>query len=217
MNEKLKQGELIVKTIGEFEKFALESENLKTALKDKIALVFKDSSVWKPLGIQESHLLSDSGWFYEWQSISVLILKKPKGKFPYIHLSYQSSNVGDSVKIPCQISRPLVHVFLWEGEVDSDCEYYVKFPFKREICFGEFIGDFDLYSDSLIVWKYDFGARYWLYSVDLLYLNSKNIEELLINPARRLLEDGIDSWALERGSSLDKAIVKYPSVGSFSE
>lgn len=217
MKEMKSQAECITNAINELEKFAVEVENLRTILANKVNHILDGNGHWKVDKIEECSYVNNLQCFYKWHSICLPLLE-PREHKPKHHLNYQISYAGESVAIPGMVHRPLVHVLFWTYEI---CENnFFAYPLKIEDYFGKKKkrqGRFGLKDSSLIVLYYDNDKPYWQYSVDLLSVTSATMDELLINPARELIENGIESWQVKQGSALDKAIVRYEDVSSFSE
>ena len=96
--------------------------------------------------------------------------------------------------------------------VRDDKDKSIKYPIDEILYFDEEPGSFSLENNAIIWSNYDYGDKFWHYSIDLLKINSHNFQELLINPVYRLLHE--EPLQIVPNSALDNALIRYENLES---
>lgn len=214
MNSIIDQGKNITSALNELEKFFIEVNSLQILLKDKLDKFLDTSIKFKAYNQEESFCFSDSNWLFPWYNISIAIFGKRKTNLEDCNanriINFQLSFSGESVAIPNQVNRPLIHVS--SSSIRYNEEWFIKYPIDRKLYFDEFPGSFSL-EDNAVIWSiYEDGSKFWHYSIDLLKINSQNFQELLIDPVYHLLHG--EPWLVAPNSALDYALVRYENLES---
>ena len=215
------QGIAITSALNEYKKFTEEVEVLKSTISDKIKSYFdKNAKQYKINSTKYITRKFNNGWFCEWTSLSVPIseINDRKGKKPYGYLSFQLCFSGETVfhKAISEKPFPLIHIIFWEDMVYQDS--YFRYPVRESEYFQDYSGKFSFIDDEN---KYVLSPLYdkleyincWTYSVELMRINSDNIEEILFKPAIELLES--NQLILSNNKALDGVIIKYPPLEDF--
>ncbi|MWP47881.1 hypothetical protein [Gilliamella sp. Pas-s27] len=215
------KGIAITNAFNELNKFAHEIELLKAAILDKISPCFKENS--KEYKVDPTSKTSNmpkminNDLFYEWVGLSLPILKIKSKTAISGYLSFQLSFSGDSV-FNESISKtpfPLIHIIYWEDKLYKDS--YFRYPISESEYFSDMPGKFTFIDDEnncVLSLDYDNykDITCWNYSVELMEINSDNIEEILFKPAIELLEN--NKLILNNHKKLKDVIVRYPSLES---
>lgn len=214
MDSILEQGKNITSALNELEKFFIEINALKILLKEKLNTFLDDSLEFKISNQEEITFYSDSTWLFPWCNMSIAIFGKRKINLDDYNahriINFQLSFSGESVAIPNQANRPLIHVS--SSGIRYNEEWFIKYPIDRKLYFDEFPGGFSL-EDNAVIWSiYEDGSKFWHYSIDLIKINSQNFQELLIDPVYRLLHG--EPWLVAPNSALDYALVRYENLES---
>ncbi|OTQ03911.1 hypothetical protein B5S43_05950 [Gilliamella apicola] len=215
------QGIAITNALNEYKRFTEEVEVLKSTISDKIKAYFdKNAKQYKIDSTKYTTTTFNNGWFCEWTSLSVPIskMKAKKGTKPYGYLSFQLCFSGETV-FDKSISKkpfPLIHIIFW-GEMVYR-ESYFRYPVSESEYFdeeepGKFIF-IDNENKHVLYLLYDEPImNCWTYSVELMKINSKNIEDILFKPAVELLES--NQLILSNNKALDGVIIEYPPLENF--
>lgn len=216
------QGIAITNALNEYKRFTEEVEVLKSTISDKIKAYFDENAKqYKIDSTKYTTTTFNNDWFCEWISLSVPIskMKAKKGTKPYGYLSFQLCFSGETVfdKAISEKPFPLIHIIFWEDMVYQGS--YFRYPVRESEYFDEEeSGEFSFIDDEN---KYVLSPRYdklnyincWTYSVELMKINSKNIEDILFKPAIELLES--NQLILSNNKALDGVIIKYPPLEDF--
>lgn len=215
------QGIAITNALNEYKKFTEEVEVLKSTISDKIKSYFdKNAKQYKINSTKYITRKFNNGWFCEWTSLSVPIseINDRKGKKPYGYLSFQLCFSGETVfhKAISEKPFPLIHIIFWEDMVYQDS--YFRYPVRESEYFQDYSGKFSFIDDEN---KYVLSPLYdkleyincWTYSVELMRINSDNIEDILFKPAIELLES--NQLILSNNKALDGVIIEYPPLEAF--
>ena len=215
------QGIAITNALNEYKKFTEEVEVLKSTISDKIKSYFdKNAKQYKINSTKYITRKFNNGWFCEWTSLSVPIseINDRKGKKPYGYLSFQLCFSGETVfhKAISEKPFPLIHIIFWEDMVYQDS--YFRYPVRESEYFQDYSGKFSFIDDEN---KYVLSPLYdkleyincWTYSVELMKINSNNIEEILFKPAIELLES--NQLILSNNKALEGVIREYPPLEKF--
>ena len=218
MDNYLEQGRNITTALNELEKFFIEIIALQNLLINTLDTFLDSSTKFKASNHKESYHISNSSYLFPWGNISIAIFDKTKRKLTekltddqaYRFINFQFSFSDESVAIPNQIDRPLIHIS--SSGIRYDSEWFIKYPIDEILYFDEIPGSFSL-EDNAIIWSnYDDGDKFWHYSIDLLKINSHNFQELLINPVYRLLHE--EPLQIVPNSALDNALIRYENLES---
>lgn len=215
MDSILEQGKNITSALNELEKFFIEINALKILLKEKLNTFLDDSLEFKISNQEEITFYSDSTWLFPWCNMSIAIFGKRKINLDDYNahriINFQLSFSGESVAIPNQTNRPLIHVTS-SGFRHNKEEFYIRYPIDVPYYLGDDAGKISL-EDNAVIWSiYEDGSKFWHYSIDLLKINSQNFQELLIDPVYRLLHG--EPWLVAPNSALDYALVRYENLES---
>ncbi|KES16709.1 hypothetical protein GASC598I20_006540 [Gilliamella apicola SCGC AB-598-I20] len=215
------QGIAITNALNEYKRFTEEVEVLKSTISDKIKAYFdKNAKQYKIDSTKYTTTTFNNDWFCEWISLSVPISKinAKKGTKPHGYLSFQLCFSGETVfhKAINEKPFPLIHIIFWEDMVYK--ESYFKYPVSKKEYFEYNSGKFIFIDDEN---KYVLSPHYdelkyincWTYSVELMKINSDNIEEILFKPAIELLES--NQLILSNNKALEGVIREYPPLEEF--
>lgn len=214
MDNYLEQGRNITTALNELDKFFIEINALKYLLINTLDKFLDSSTKFKASNHKESYHYSNSGYLVPWCNISIAIFDKKRRKLTddlaYRFINFQFSFSDESVAIPNQIDRPLIHIS--SSGIRHDSEWFIKYPIEEILYFDEEPGSFSLENNAIIWSNYDYGDKFWHYSIDLLKINSHNFQELLINPVYRLLHE--EPLQIVPNSALDNALIRYENLES---
>ena len=216
------QGIAITNALNEYKRFTEEVEVLKSTISDKIKAYFdKNAKQYKIDSTKYTTTTFNNDWFCEWISLSVPISKinAKTGTEPYGYLNFQLCFSGETVfdKSISEEPFPLIHIIFWESMVHRDS--YFRYPVSESEYFDEdeeagkfiFIDDENKCVLSLLYDKLPNNC--WTYSVELMKINSDNIEDILFKPAIELLEN--NQLILSNNKALEGVIRKYPPLEEF--
>ena len=114
MDNYLEQGRNITTALNELDKFFIEIDALKYLLINTLDKFLDSSTKFKASNHKESRHLSNSGYLVPWCNISIAIFDKKRRKLTddlaYRFINFQFSFSDESVAIPNQIDRPLIHI-----------------------------------------------------------------------------------------------------------
>ena len=216
------QGKAITNALNEYKRFTEEVEVLKSTISDKIKAYFdKNAKQYKIDSTKYTTKKFNNGWFCEWISLNVPIskMKAKKGTLPHGYLSFQLCFSGETV-FDKSISKepfPLIHIIFWGEMVNR--ESYFKYPVSKSEYFdedeeaGKFIFIDDENKHVLYLLYDEPSMNCWTYSVELMKINSNNIEEILFKPAIELLES--NQLILSNNKALEGVIREYPPLEEF--
>ena len=214
------QGIAITNALNEYKRFTEEVEVLKSTISDKIKAYFdKNAKQYKIDSTKYTTKKSNNGWFCEWTSLSVPISKinAKTGTEPYGYLNFQLCFSGETVfdKSISEMPFPLIHIIFWESMVHRDS--YFRYPVSESEYFEEDHGKFIFIDDEnkcVLSLLYDeLPNNCWTYSVELMKINSDNIEDILFKPAIELLEN--NQLIRSNNKALDGVIIEYPPLEEF--
>lgn len=215
MNSNIQQGVAISRALNELEKFFQEVEALRRLLSEQLNDFLSNSTEFKIGDIDYICTESESTWLFPWDNLSIAIFEKKTRKLiddkAHRFINFQFSFFGESTAIPDQQARPILHVSS-SGVRHCLDDFYVRYPIDRNWYFDDFPGVLSLEKNELIWSNYDYGDKFWHYSVDLLSINAANVKQILIDPVYRLLHG--EPWEVVPDSALDKAIVRYENLES---
>lgn len=190
------EGKKLTQCLNVVSAYGKEVEALCETLNDLLTQeIGKSDLPCKLVGKMEQDYRTDEmGWIYTditW-SLPLAGQRTRNGK-PEMFLSYQISLIGDGMSFPGN-EDPLLHVCLWESDVDFNDEgYYMGYPLEQE-------PPFCLKDNRLIVWGgqgNDWKSNSWTFSIRLLTLDSSQaLLDRVIKPAIALLKGSAVTAAL---------------------
>lgn len=125
---------------------------------------------------------TDEGAYLYHSLAASLPLTRGEEHAPEFYLFFQISLAGDGMRAD-QNQEPLLHIGLWEYEIDFVEQSYMGFPLTEP---------HDVDKNVLLRWD-----QQWLYSLRLFSINnSTDIETKIIRPVRQLLMGGTAKQAL---------------------